>query len=103
MASPLPFLGVSSLNWPPRRDPTGGVFFGAPLRQAKPLADVKSSIIAGRRLPCICPPRDTDQGRPAPAPGRGVTVAFSEGRGVLVEQVKCDTCWRTWVRVNPKE
>lgn len=54
--------------------------------------DVGETIIAKRRLPCICERQHED--------GMARTVGYSTCRGMVTERVKCDGCPRTWTRVN---
>ncbi|SOR29825.1 conserved protein of unknown function [Methylorubrum extorquens] len=54
--------------------------------------DVGETILAKRRLPCICPQRHKD--------GTARTVSYSTCRGMVIERVKCENCPRTWKRVN---
>ncbi|MGX5777482.1 hypothetical protein [Methylorubrum zatmanii] len=59
---------------------------------AAPYVDVGETILAKRRLPCICPRQhDGTQAR---------TVSYSTCRGIVTERVKCEGCPRTWKRVN---
>lgn len=59
---------------------------------AAPYVDVGETIQAKRRLPCICPQQHHD--------GMARTVAYSTCRGNVIERVKCESCPRTWTRVN---
>lgn len=59
---------------------------------AAPYVDVGETIIAKRRLPCICPRQHED--------GMARTVGYSTCRGIVTERVKCESCPRTWKRVN---
>jgi hypothetical protein len=62
--------------------------------QAGQRVDVKSTIVAGRQCPCICP-RQWDEDYPP----RGRPFAYSESRGITVERVACSQCPRTWSRI----
>jgi hypothetical protein len=68
---------------------------GGCLRQADQSADVKTSILKARRVPCICPKQFIEV-----TGGCGQAVSFSDSRGITIERVRCDSCWRTWKRIN---
>ena len=59
---------------------------------AAPFADVDEAMLGRRQIPCICP----EQAHGA----CGRTLSYSTIHGQVVERVECDTCCRTWTRVN---
>jgi hypothetical protein len=59
---------------------------------ASPLVNVGEAVLIRRAVPCICPQQEDG------ACGR--TVGYSTGRGLVVEQIACDRCPRSWTRIN---
>lgn len=59
---------------------------------ASEMVDPGEEILTRRKVPCIC----SEQERGA----CGRTIAYSNASGRVREQVMCDTCPRTWTRVN---
>lgn len=59
---------------------------------ASEMIDPGEQILTRRKVPCICPEQATG------ACGR--TTAYSNASRRVREQVRCDTCSKTWTRVN---
>lgn len=62
------------------------------MKRADEAADVQSTILRARRVPCICPTEQDDT----------MPQSFSTARGITIEHVGCGQCWRTWIRINCK-
>lgn len=60
--------------------------------EAKARTDVKSTIIGGKRLSCICSTQSLDT----------KTIEYSEARGIVVERVECGLCDKQWTRINAR-
>jgi hypothetical protein len=69
-------------------------------RQAATRTDVAAAILGARKVPCICPPRQTEDGRPLPSPGSARSLGVLTSRGIPTEQMECETCGKTWKRVH---
>ncbi|CAO4182026.1 hypothetical protein IHEIED_03970 [Methylorubrum populi] len=58
--------------------------------------DMGETILAQRRLPCICPRQHHG------AQASTLAYATHRGLGLVTEQVRCNGCGRTWKRVNAR-
>ena len=67
---------------------------GSATRVAGAPVDMGETILAKRRLPCICPRQHHG--------AQASTLAYSTHRGLVTEQVQCNGCGRTWKRVNAR-
>ncbi len=63
-------------------------------------AAAAAAILGTRKVPCICPPRETPEGRPLPSPGSARSRGVLTSRGIPTEQMECETSGKTWKRVH---
>ena len=59
-----------------------------------------AAILRDRKVPCICPPRETSDGRPLPPLGSARSLGVLTSRGIPTERMECETCGKTWKRVH---